>query len=103
MSSRAWTVASDEDAMTGFLLAQDDLPTDPDALLGVFVVLARREWGTLYDPEKLEVSAKPRGYRIAADGERMLPARKLADSHWWVIDGLDDAEVKAAWWEATRP
>jgi hypothetical protein len=92
--AEGWTVASDEDVTTGYLLASDDLPTDPDALLGVFIVLARREWDALYDPCKLLLSASPARYRMAADGESMEPAgKRRADSRWWVITGLDDAEA----------
>ena len=91
----SWTIASDEDATTGFLLDQDGLPTgDPDAMLGLFVVLARLEWGTLYDPARLLLCERPARYRMSADGESMVPAgKRKADSRWWVITGLDDAEV----------
>lgn len=88
-----WTVASDEDATTGYLLADPDLPTDRDALLGVFVVLARREWDNIYDPAKLSLSDRPARYRLDERQEAMVPAgKRKADSRWWVISGLDDAE-----------
>lgn len=92
-----WDVASDEDSEIGYLRDVDELPKDPDAILGIFIVAARREWGIIYDSAKLQVSRKPKGYRASADGERMIPARKTADSHWWVIEGLRDAEANSAW------
>lgn len=92
--SEHWTVASDEDVTTGYMLAEDDMPNDPDALLGAFIVLARREWDTLYDPCKLLLSARPARYRIGPDGESLVPAgKRKAESRWWVITGLDDAEA----------
>lgn len=95
MGEHYYTVASDEDCTTGYLLAEDGQPTDPDALLGLFVVLAAREWDHVYDPNRLTLSARPARYRYSERQEAMLPAgKRKADSRWWVVSGLDDAEVR---------
>lgn len=90
-----YTVATDEDATTGYLLAEKGQPTDPDALLGLFMVLANREWDGIYNPAHLTLSFKPVRYRVGPDGESLVPAgHRKADSRWWVISGLDDAEIR---------
>ncbi len=95
MRERQWTIASDEDVTVGYLLVEDGMPEDRHALLGLFIVLARREWESLYDPVWLSLSDRPARYRMSADGERMVPAgKRKADSRWWVITGLHDAEVR---------
>lgn len=94
MPSALWEVAISEDGRWGYLLDADDLPADRDGLLGVFVVLARREFDTLFDPRRLLVSAQPRAYRLDEAREEMVPTIKRKAEVWaWVITGLEDAEA----------
>lgn len=87
-----WTVSTDEDGTTGYLLDEPGLPTDRDALLGLFVVLAAREWDDVYNPNALTLSARSMRFRFDARREEMRPAgKRKADSRWWVITGLEDA------------
>lgn len=86
-------IASDEDGTVGYVLDGPDVPRDPDALLGVFIVRAREEWDTLYDPARLTLSHRPARYRWSETHEQCVPAgKRKADSRWWVITGLHEAE-----------
>lgn len=86
-------IYSDEDVTTGYMLAEDWLPTTADGLLGHFVGAAAAMWDARYDQSRLCLSSKPQGYRMHKSGEYMVPARKNAQAHFWVISGLDDADL----------
>lgn len=89
-------ISSDEDAEIGYMLVNEHTPATADERLAMFVLLATREWGDLFDPRKIF------GYRdepiaVVDDPEnetmRAVVEGEEPTHRWYVFRGLWDARV----------
>lgn len=93
MSERKATIGSDEDAETGFLLADDLVPDDPRKRAILFARRAEDDWGISLDVERLMegASLEPVGFVDDGDSGRRAKAGEVPDlGVWWVFDTLEE-------------
>lgn len=89
------TIASDEDAQYGYMLADEHCPTTVDERRALFCKLATREWDTHYDQGRIAGGDEARPFTDDAEGCHATGADERPDSHWYVFTDLPDAEMTA--------